>query len=51
MERIHPELYVLQDKHNKMWHILAVLLQSHGWMTLKIQVKVKVKGHNAQHTL
>ena len=26
----------------------SVLLQSHGWITLKIQVEVK--GHYAQHT-
>ena len=32
-----------------MCHILAVLLQTHGWMTLKI--KVKVKGHCTRHTV
>ena len=35
--------------HGKMYHILAVILQSHGWKTLKICVKVK--SHCARHTL
>ena len=36
MKRIHPELYMLYSGHKKMCHILAVLLQSHSWITLKI---------------
>ena len=40
MERIHPALYLLWCGHSKMCHILAVSLQSYGWINLKILVKV-----------
>ena len=46
----HPELYVPWCGHGKLCHgFLAASLQSHGWMTLKIQIKVK--GLCARHTL
>ena len=48
-ERLHPKLYMLYSWHDRRCHILAVLLQSHGWTTLKIHVKVK--GHYMQPNL
>ena len=42
MEIIQPELYVRPVKR-------AVLLQNHGWMTLKIYAKVKIFVHYTSH--
>ena len=49
MERIHLELYMVWSGYDKMCHILAVLLQSHGWMIPNIYVKAK--GYFTQHIL